>query len=1020
MSTWVEPSGAAGDVDFFVSYTGADRQWAEWISQVLEVAGYRVRVQAWDLVPGTDWPALIQAGLTGGARLLAVLSPAYLQSVGAAAEWQAVWAADMDGRRRRLIPVLVEPCEPAALGLIATRSWIDLTGLAGPGDDEAARARLLDGVAAAAQGRVLPAGPLTLPTRGAAVDVVAAEVGGGIRFPGRVPAVWGVPDELPRNPRFVGREAEFAGLREGLTLAGRAAVVADGPTSHSQPSWVGAQAMYGWGGVGKTELALEYAYRYRGEYDVVWWIRAERPALVVASLARLAAGLGLAGSAVGGNAAAAAAVEALRVGQPYDRWLVVVDNAVDPSDLLGLLQAAENCEQGHLLVTSRNPEWAGRARAVEVAVLPRSDSIALLRAHCPGLSGTEAGRLAEELGDLPLAVEQAGAWLAAGGMSVPDYLAALRAETRELLARGVPDRYRAVAAAWNLALERIGPDEPAVADLLHLAGFFGPEPIPLELFQFLPGLAYEPGQPPGPSQDAAATGRSGSQPLLAALAEVSASRLRFHDTVARVRALGLGKVEDGTLTLHRLTQSVLRDHLPPERRAGLEATAVRLLAAVLPDEIAGHPAGWPAWARLLPHVLALIHTHGAPDGQLLGLADGAARYLAERGQLHPAIGLFERTLADRIRLLGPKHPDTLTSQLNLARAYEAAGRPAEAVVLFEQTRTGRTGVLGADHPDTLAAQHSLAGAYQQAGRADEAIALYRQTVLDRTRALGEDHPDTLGSQGNLAHAYLSAGRLAEAIALYERTLDGQTRVLGADHPDTLAARGNLARAYQQAGRADDAIALFERTLDGQTRVLGVDHPDTLASRANLAGAYLSGGRTDEAITLHGQALADCERILGGEHPFTLAARANLAGAYRQVGRVDEAITLFERTLADCERILGGEHPFTLAARANLADAYRQVGRVDEAIVLLERTLSDRSRLLGDAHPATLSVRVRLAGAHRQAGRADEAITLYEQARTDVERVWGADHPSMSVIIGNLTRLRRDATPGDADSPPSPT
>jgi tetratricopeptide (TPR) repeat protein len=953
----------------------ADRLWAEWISQVLETAGYRVQVRAWDHVPGTNWPALVQAALTGGCRLLAVLSPAYLRSVRSAAEWQAVWAVDMDGQQRRLIPVLVESCEPAMLGLVAARGWIDLTGLTGPGDGEAARARLLEGVAAAEKGRVPPDGWLTLPTRSPPA-VAAAEMGGSIRFPGQAPTVWGLPVELPPNPRFVGREAELAGLRERLTQAGRAAVVLDRPTSPSPPSGLRAQAMYGWGGVGKTELALKYVYRYACGYDLVWWIRAEQATLVVASLAGLAARLGLASQDTDGDTAAAAAVEALRVGRPYGRWLVVVDNAVDPSDLFGLLQAAENCQRGHLLVTSRNPEWAGRAWAVEVAVLPRADSIALLRSHCPGLTDAEAGQLAEVLGDLPLAVEQAGAWLAASGMSVPDYLVALQAETRELLTRGVPDRYPlVVAATWNLALDRIGPDEPAVVDLLHLAGFFGPEPIPLALFQILPELAEESDQPSVPPHGAASEKiRTHSQ--LAELAEVAVSRLRFADTVARVRALGLGKVEKETLILHRLTQSVLRDHVSSERGNALRTTAVRLLDAVLPEEIAGNPVGWPIWARLLPHVLTLA-THSAGDDQLLlGLADGAARYLTELGQLTQAISLFGRTLAERRRVLGGDHPDTLTSQFNLARAYESAGRLAEAVDLFELTLNDRIRVLNTDHRDTLAAQNRLAGAYQQVGRVDDAIALYKQTVLDRTRVLGKDHPDTMGSQCNLAHTYLSAGRLAEAIALYEHTLADQTRVLAADHPDILSAWGNLAGAYQQVGRVDEAIALFERTLAGQTRVLGTDHPDTLASRGNLARAYLSGGQTAEAVSLHEQTLADFERALGDEHPFTLTARNNLARAYQQVGRVDEAIALFERTLVD------------------------------------------RTRVMGNVHPATLTVRLHLAGAYQQVGRADDAVALYKQTLADVERVWGAGHPFTAVITGNLARVRRETTLDDADSSPS--
>ncbi|WP_250285120.1 toll/interleukin-1 receptor domain-containing protein, partial [Frankia sp. CiP1_Cm_nod2] len=221
--------------DFFVSYTRTDQPWAEWIAEALESDGHRVLVQAWDFVPGSNWPALVHAGVTRGGRLLAVLSPAYLDSVWGSAEWQAMWAADPAGDDRRLIPVRIAPCDPKRLGLVGTRGWIDLTDLSGPeAEAEAtARTRLLDGVRAAREGRVRPTGPLLFPARDGDGDRDRGRdsagddgtAGRGARYPGRPPAVWGLPAHLPRNPRFTGREGELAELRERLTRSGQAAVV---------------------------------------------------------------------------------------------------------------------------------------------------------------------------------------------------------------------------------------------------------------------------------------------------------------------------------------------------------------------------------------------------------------------------------------------------------------------------------------------------------------------------------------------------------------------------------------------------------------------------------------------------------------------------------------------------------------------------------------------------------------------------------------------------------------------------
>ena len=330
-----------------------------------------------------------------------------------------------------------------------------------------------------------------------------------------------------------------------------------------------------------------------------------------------------------------------------------------------------------------------------------------------------------------------------------------------------------------------------------------------------------------------------------------------------------------------------------------------------------------------------------------------------------SIELYEQVLAERERVLGPDHPDTLTIRNNLAGAYKSAGRLAEAVELFERVLADRVRVLGPDHPDTLAARNNLAGAYYSVGRFGEAIELFERVLAERERVLGSDHPDTLTTRNNLAGAYYFAGRFGEAIELLGRVLAERERVLGPDHPDTLTTRNNLAFAYHSAGRFDEAIELYERVLAEQERVLGPDHPDTLTVRNNLAFAYHSAGRFGEAIELFERVLADQERVLGPDHPGTLTTRNSLAGAYEDVGRFGEAIELFERVLADQERVLGPDHPDTLNARDNLALAYDAVGRLAEAINVWEELLPDCRRLLGPEHPLTKLVQKNLEAAKRK-------------------------------------------------------
>ena len=381
-----------------------------------------------------------------------------------------------------------------------------------------------------------------------------------------------------------------------------------------------------------------------------------------------------------------------------------------------------------------------------------------------------------------------------------------------------------------------------------------------------------------------------------------------------------------------------------------------------------------------------------------------------------SIELYEQVLAERERVLGPDHPDTLTIRNNLAGAYYSVGRFGEAIELYEQVLADRVRVLGPDHPDTLTVRNNLAGAYKSAGRLAEAVELFERVLADRVRVLGPDHPDTLAARNNLAGAYYSVGRFGEAIELFERVLADRVRVLGPDHPDTLTTRNNLAGAYYFAGRFGEAIELLGRVLAERERVLGPDHPDTLTTRNNLAFAYHSAGRFGEAIELYERVLAEQERVLGPDHPDTLTVRNNLAFAYHSAGRFGEAIELYERVLADQERVLGPDHPGTLTTRNSLAGAYEDVGRFGEAIELFERVLADQERVLGPDHPDTLNARDNLALAYDAVGRLAEAINVWEELLPDCRRLLGPEHPLTKLVQKNLEAAKRKMNPPDAPSP----
>ena len=665
--------------------------------------------------------------------------------------------------------------------------------------------------------------------------VPAAEVLGAVR--GARPRVWNIP---ARNPGFTGRDDLLAGVREQL-LAGDTAVV---------------QALHGMGGVGKTQLAAEYAHRFAGAYDLAWWINAEQGGLIGDQVAALGLALGCVQPGAGTAAARTAVLAEMR---HRGRWLLVFDNAEDPADVAPWLPGGG----GHVLITSRQRGWDEVAAPVEVDVLARAESVAILQARVTVLSGADADWLAAELGDLPLAIAQAAGFMADTGMAAGEFLVLLRTRAGQLLAQGAPGSYpRSLAAATGLIADRLARQDPAAAGLAGVCAFLAPEPIPQSLFT------------------AAASVLPGE------LAARAADPLAWRQTLAHMTRQSLARIDYRGLQMHRLTQAILRERLTPAQAAATREYAEALLAASDPGD-PPNPVTWPPWARLTPHVLAA--DLAATDSPALRQTAGdTCWYLIERGDTrtaHDLVAGLRQQWRDR---LGEDHQHTLTAAHYLAWTLLEMGRYAESRGLNQDTLARRRRVLGQDHPDTLYSAHNLAINLRKLGEVQAARDLNHDTLARRRRVLGHDHPDTLRSAAILAADLRALGEVQAARDLDHDPLDRRRRILGRDHPDTLASAHNLAADLRALGEVQAARDLDHDTLDRRRRILGHDHFDTLASAASLAADLRALGEVQAARDLDHDTLDRRRRILGRDHPDTLASAGSLAADLRALGEADDA------------------------------------------------------------------------------------------------------------------------------------
>jgi tetratricopeptide (TPR) repeat protein len=971
--------------DIFLSYAPEDRMWADWVGSVLQRAGAHIIAQGVDFPPGSDLAVEVNRSVAAAGCTMVLLSPSYVRSSQARTVWEVLAAAESDGSRRALIPIRV--AEVRLAPPFDVWNAVDLVRL-----DEASAAetilRTLD---------LRPDSPAD-----------AAGESSSVRFPGARPPVWSVP---ARNAAFTGRAALLQRLRDNLSIGS---------------TMVKPQVVHGLAGVGKTQIVTEYSYRFMADYDLVWWISAQQKELIAASLAEIAPELGIRrGESI--EAAAEAVREALRQGRPYSRWLIIFDNAENPE----ILEPHLPHGNGHVIVTSRNPSWAHLATPIEVEAFTREESVEHLTRRVSALEPDAAAQVAQLLGDLPLAVELASAWLETTGMPVPDYLALLQTRLAEWLGSSRSSDYPLTAAAtWEVSIQRLREEWPVAVRLLELCSCFGPEPISMSLLYSDETLNY-------------------LLPYDSALQE----KMVLGRVIRELGRYALARVDQGrsSIQVHRLVQAVVRDSLTPERAEETQHEVHRILVSGRPRQgDIDNPGNWPRYNEIWPHLnpsrapecteelvrgllvervrylwlrgeyeegLALAYpleslwteTRGSDDRQLLYLRFHIANIARSRGDYQTALEIDQDVLARQTAAFGREYVHTLMTASALTADLGALGRYAEALRIARETTESFSQLFGEDHPLTLRAANNLALSYRVAGDSFAAREIDRRTLGLRQQVLGPDHPLTLGSASNLGRDLREIGEFAESTALLRSTLDRYRRVLGPEFPETLRAASSLSISLRRSGQHEEARQISSRLLDQYQHLYPADHPDLLACRLNLACDASALEDAEGALEHSDATTSTYERLFGPDHQYTLVSANNRAIYLRQLGRVKEGREVAEVTLRKMRETLGVEHPLTLVSAMNLGNARAQDGDLEGGEELERVTWHAFTRVLGASHPDTLFCACNLAVTHRALDRGAEAQELMQRSLAELERVMGTAHPHLD-YPRRWRRINRDLEP----------
>ncbi len=763
--------------DFFISYNKNDAEWAEWIAWQLEDAGYSTLLMAWDFRPGTNFVAGMQKGTTVADRTIAVLSPDYLDSHFTKPEWYAAFAKDPTGEKGILLPIRVRECRPE--GLLGPIIYIDLVDK----KPEEAKEILLTGV------ELKRAKPKTEPGYPGGKKSKESEP----RYPGALPPIWNVPQR--RNPNFTGRQELLAQLHQLLNSGKHTALT---------------QAISGLGGIGKTQLAVEYAHRHKADYKITWWIHAEDPAALVSELAALANPLDLREK---GERDLRVQVQAVLLWLEQNKnWLLIFDNVPEPEKVKDYLPRGET---GHIIITSRHQAWSGVASPLEVKVMPENEAVDFLLKQKDQTDRETAKKLAKVLGYFPLALEHVRAYIEGVGITLSDYYELYTKQGSELRQdqKAPIDYEHTVATTWEISFTAVHEESPAATDLLNLCAFLAPDDIPLDII------------------------RDGAEHLPESLADTAKDQVAFNKTIGALLRYSLIKKDKDkdTISIHRLVQAVIRDRLAEDEKNIWAAAAVKIVNEAYPQE-SDDVRTWTDCERLLSHAqatTAYIEKLRIANEATAYLLNSFAVYIHGRASFAEAKAAFQQSLKICKKVYGEEHPEVAIRLNNIGMVLKYLGDLTGAKKYYERALKIDEENYGKNHPNVARDIGNLGTTLLALGDSVEAKKCFERALKINESIYGKNHPNVAIDVNNLGATLNDLGDFAGAKKYYARALEIEEVTYGKNHPNVARCINNLGSVLWNLRDFPGAKKNFERALAIFIEFLGEDHPDTKAARQHL-------------------------------------------------------------------------------------------------------------------------------------------------------------------------------------------